>query len=292
MEISSEFVGAKLKPFETEVTWRRAMNFAAAVGDNNPAYFDDERQGGIIAPPMLSVALTWAASECYRTGEEAQGFPHEARKTQVHFTENLVWHRPLRPGDRLIIEGEVVAIVPHLAGTYLVIRFTACDQTGDAVFVEESGAILRGVRCSDAGKGSEGLLPSPSGPGRREPIWEVPIPVSAVAAHVYDGCADISFPIHTSNKFARSVGLPGTILHGTATLAMAAREIVNREAAADPTRLKAMLCRFTGMVLPGTTVTLRVLERVSREGNTGVHFIVLNDQGRRAISNGFAELKT
>lgn len=35
------------------------MNYAAAVGDDNPRCFDDERPAGVVAPPMLAVALTW-----------------------------------------------------------------------------------------------------------------------------------------------------------------------------------------------------------------------------------------
>jgi hypothetical protein len=50
--------------------------------------------------------------------------------------------------------------------------------------------------------------------------------------YVYDGCTNIYFPIHTSVGFARMVGLPDIILQGTATLAYAARELADREAAA------------------------------------------------------------
>ena len=52
-----KYTGGRSKVFETEVTARRAMNYAAALDDGNPRYFDDTRPGGIIAPPMLAVAL-------------------------------------------------------------------------------------------------------------------------------------------------------------------------------------------------------------------------------------------
>ena len=54
MQVSSSYVGSVSNPLEQEITWRHAMNFAAAVDDNNPIYFDDEREGGIIAPPMIA----------------------------------------------------------------------------------------------------------------------------------------------------------------------------------------------------------------------------------------------
>ena len=43
------------------------------------------------------------------------------------------------------------------------------------------------------------------------------------------------------------MGLPGIIHQGTATLAYAVRELVNREARGNPALLKALACRFTGM---------------------------------------------
>ncbi|MEW6110922.1 MAG: MaoC family dehydratase N-terminal domain-containing protein, partial [Thermodesulfobacteriota bacterium] len=62
MKLDTNFAGISLKTYQTEVTWRRTMNYAAAIDDHNPVYFDDEREGGIIAPPMFAVAVTWPIS--------------------------------------------------------------------------------------------------------------------------------------------------------------------------------------------------------------------------------------
>ncbi len=59
MRLTSDFAGSSLKDYQTDVIWRRTMNYAASVGDNNSVYFDDEREGGVVAPPMFSVAVTW-----------------------------------------------------------------------------------------------------------------------------------------------------------------------------------------------------------------------------------------
>ena len=100
-----------------------------------------------------------------------------------------------------------------------------------------------------------------------------------MAPFIYDGCTDIHFPIHTSRKFANDVGLPGIIHQGTATLAYAARELVNREARGNPALLKALACRFTGMVRPGSD------DRTADSGML-VAFDVLNAEGKKAISDG------
>lgn len=286
MEISSRYVGARIGPFDAEATGRRAMNYAAAVGDNNPHYFDDERPDGIVAPPMLSVALTWPIAEKLWDHANVGDFPSEVMTRQVHYTEALTWHRPMRPGDKLRIGGEVAALLPHQAGTYLVVRFLAADTDGKPVFTEHTGALLRGVRCADGGAQS-GEVPEPSrSVSAHAPIWVQNISVDPLAGHVYDGCADIAFPIHTSARFARSVGLPRIILHGTATLSLALRELVNREAGGDPRGVKSLACRFTGMVFPGSTITVQLLRKETRDSEAVLDFAVLNEEGKKAISGG------
>src|SRR5690349_7114867 len=103
MEVVSTYAGSSSKPLQCEVTWRHAMNFAAAVHDQNPWYFDDEREEGIVAPPMLAVALTWPFGQSATTYWDASKFPLDLLVRQVHYTEQIVFDRPLRPGDKLTI---------------------------------------------------------------------------------------------------------------------------------------------------------------------------------------------
>jgi len=291
MELSSRFVGTPLKDYHADIVWRRTMNFAAAVDDNNVCYVDDEREGGIIAPPMFSVAVTWPVLERIWEYIEAEDFPMEVLLTQVHYSEALDFHRPLRPGDRLTVKGQVAAVLPHRAGTRVVVRFDALNQTDEPVFTEHMGALLRGVRCPD-----DGLCPNPIPEGScleesGELLWESRIPIDPMRPHIYDGCTDIVFPIHTSRAFAHQVGLPGTILQGTATLAFAVREVIDREAGGDPLALKSVFCRFTGMVFPGTVIRVQLIGRSAERDGTALHFIVLNQEGQKAVSDGCAFLK-
>ena len=289
MKISSHFVGARLKVYEAAVTWRDTMNYAAALGDPNPFYLDDERPGGIVAPPMFAVAVTWPILENIWEYIEDPNFPRELLLTQVHYTEHLQCYRPIRPGDVLRIQGTIVAIMPHKAGTHIVIRFEAEDRQGSSVFTEHIGAMLRGVRCTDEGRGGEDLPGIPPPPDTGESIWEAAIPIDQCAPFVYDGCTRIHFPIHTSMKFAHDVGLPGRILQGTATLAYAVRELINREGGGDPSAVDSLACRFSGMVLPGSEITVRLLRKVPGRG-TDLFFEVINAEGNKALSDGYMGL--
>ena len=291
MEVSSKYVGSQLRDYETRVTWRDTMNYAASVGDNNPRYFDDERQEGVVAPPMFAVAVTWPIVEKIWDYIEIEDFPREVLLTQVHYTEHLEFHRPVMPGHGLRIKGRIAAILPHRAGTHIVVRFDALDENGAPVFVEHVGAMMRGVECTDEGRGGEDLPANPGHSGNGVPIWDSHIPIDPLAPYVYDGCSNIFFPIHTSVKFARQVGLPGIIVQGTATLAFAVRELINREAGGDPLALRSLACRFTGVVLPGTAIRVLLADRLTLDDGAQLFFAVHNAQGEKAISDGRARLQ-
>jgi acyl dehydratase len=286
MELTSEYVGEFSLPYEVEPSWRRTMNYAAGVGDANALYFDDERPEGIIAHPMMAVALTWDISSDFQRYWPSETFPYDVLAQQVHYTETLIWHRMIRPGERLRIQGELAGIMPHRAGVVMTACYRAVDTRGEPVFTEYVGGMLREVKCVDKGAILEHVPAIPRSPRVDAPVWDTVLPIDPLAAHVYDGCADIAFPIHTSAAFAHAVGLPSTILHGTATLAMALRELVNRELGGDVTRVTQLDAMFTGMVLLDTNITIRLIETNRKDGPLHLAFEVLNADGQRAIRNG------
>lgn len=291
MELSASFVGMELRELEVEVTPRAAMNYAAAVGDANPAYLDDTRKGGIMAPPLFAEALTWKISGRIWEFVEDKKFPTEVLMTQVHYSERLEFHRPVVPGDRLKIKGHVAAISPHRAGTHAVIKYVASGKDGAPAFTSYTGAMFRGVKCDGPSTGLENIPASPQRPDMvGPPSWSSSIHIDPLAAHVYDGCADIHFPIHTSPRFATGVGLPAIILQGTATLALAAKEIVNREADGDPARLKMITNVFSGMVFPGTDINIVLEGEASERDGNGrlLFFSVQNAAGEKVLKKGAA----
>ena len=290
MKLTSEFVGAPLKDYTCTVDARRTMNYAAAIGDAHPAYFDDERPGGIIAPPLFPVALTWPILENITDYLQADAFPREVLLTQVHYSEHLSLHRPVTPGMRLKIQGVIAAILPHRAGTYVVIRFDARDAEGRQIFTEHLGAMMRGVKCADAGKGGEKL---PSVPSRTNEtiLRESRILIDPLAPFIYDGCTNIYFPIHTSVQFAHQVGLPGIIYQGTATLALSVHHLLNQEADGDSRRLTTVFCGFSGMVIPGSSIRVCLTGREETAEATDLFFTVFNAEGKKAIRDGYLRLK-
>src|SRR5207302_8261150 len=92
-----------------------------------------------------------------------------------------------------------------------------------------------------------------------QPRNEIRFHVSANAAHVYTECARIWNPIHTDAAVAAKAGLPGIILHGTATLALAVSRVLEREADNDPQRVRRVAGRFGAMVRMPSQISVRLL---------------------------------
>lgn len=66
----------------------------------------------------------------------------------------------------------------------------------------------------------------------------------------YAGAAEDFNPIHVDAEFARSVGLPGNILHGLYGMGLMARGLVEQLGENDPRRLKRLKLQFRAMGFP------------------------------------------
>jgi acyl dehydratase len=80
----------------------------------------------------------------------------------------------------------------------------------------------------------------------------------------YAGASGDFNPIHIDEEFARSVGLPGRILHGLWTMAQVAR--AQTEAAGGPDRLKRLSVQFRGIGVPEQEVVVTSKVREISEG--------------------------
>jgi acyl dehydratase len=92
-------------------------------------------------------------------------------------------------------------------------------------------------------------------------------------------------PIHLDGDFARSVGLPGVIVHGM--LQMGVMATVAAEAAGGPERLRRLYCRFAGMVVPGDTVTFTA----EPDGAGGLALRAVNQRGEPVLTKSVAEVE-
>jgi len=90
-------------------------------------------------------------------------------------------------------------------------------------------------------------------------------------------------PIHLDDDFARSVGLPGVIVHGM--LQMGVLATVASEDAGGPEHLRRLFVRFAGMVVPGDTVTFTA----GRGAKGKLDLSAVNQRGEPVLTKASAE---
>jgi acyl dehydratase len=266
----------KVGPTAVSVDARWLMAYAAGLGETDPRFYDTLAAGGPLAHPLFPVCYEWPLAQAVR----AKAMSEAVARRGVHAFHDLIVHRPPRAGDSLRVSARIVRVQTLRAGTLVVIRFATTDRSGVAVSTTDHGSIYRGVALD----GAE-VLSAPGETAAADPgavRWQSPVEVPPQLAHVYSECARIYNPIHTDTAVAKAAGLPGIILHGTATLALAVSCVVARELGGDPARVRGVAVRFTGMVpLPS-----RIVVRGRAAGAGGIAFDALGPAEASVLADG------
>jgi acyl dehydratase len=103
----------------------------------------------------------------------------------------------------------------------------------------------------------------------------------------YAGASGDFNPIHIDDEFARSVGLPGRILHGLWSMAQVAR--AQTEAAGGPDKLRRLSVQFRGMGLPEQEVVVTSTVREVRD-DVAVVDAEARQGDTRIVRRGVAEI--
>jgi acyl dehydratase len=259
--LESSIVGTEVRPEGTAIDLRWLMAYNAALGEVSEA-----------AHALFPVCYEWPANRALR---EASGL-QALNERLVHAQHDLVIHRAPRAGDTLHVAGRIVSIAQRRPGAFVVMRMQARGAAGDAVSTTDYGMLYRGVQIQGAERAIDKTEDPPEHGTQLPAVGE--IAVAATAAHVYTECARIWNPIHTEPEYARKAGLPGIILHGTATLALSVSKVIQTM----KTPVRRVRCRFAGMVLMPSTLTVHA----SRVGDA-IAFETRDAQGKTVIERGW-----
>jgi acyl dehydratase len=107
--------------------------------------------------------------------------------------------------------------------------------------------------------------------------------------HRYAGASGDFNPIHIDPDFARSIGLPGSILHGLYSMALVARA-QTEAVGGDPRSPRRLSVQFRGMGRPEEEIVVSATVREASEGRI-VTDAVARQSGKRIIRNAEAELE-
>lgn len=246
-----------------EVTRERIVEYAEATNDPIAAH-----RSGDLAPPVFAIVPVFE-SLLVPAVEVA---PVELIPRVVHGEQDFHFHRPIRPGDKLVSRGKMIGYEGLEKGTRAAILLECRTEEGELVNEQYVTCFFRG---HNAGKRIGELSPG----HKFDDALRQQAPVAKVVQHVdadqtfrYGPAAGDPMPIHLDEEVARDAGLPGIIAHGLCTMAFTSWAVLTEVAGSDVSRLKRLAVRFSKMVLPGDDLETRIWKAGSDGGVTRYAF--------------------
>ena len=274
MALPIEKLGTKYDERTDVIDPERAKAYAAATNDDNPAY-----ESGKYAPPVFGVVPTWDAMGL----AAADMIPPEAFAFVVHGEQDMHFHQPLVPGMTLVTHAEAHSVRVGRSGTRYTARILSDDTDRKPVLEIFSTTFIRGMSDGESGGPEKPDHAMPS--DRGEPVATFTVHVDDDQTYRYRDASGDTMPIHVDDAFAKSVGLPGIIVHGLCTMAMCSQAVVKTVAGGDPSRLKRLAVRFSKPVIPGNDVVTTIYDI-----GDGAFAFEARSEGATVIKDGRAEV--
>jgi acyl dehydratase len=258
----------------------RAVAYAAATNDDNPAY-----TSGKYVPPVFAVVPAFE-----NVGEVgAEVIPPENLLSLVHGEQDIHLHQPLVPGMTLHSRATFLASRAGSTGTRITTRVDSTDDDGELVAEQYFTIFLRGLTDATSAGPDKPNHDFPEELRGTAPVGTVTIHVDDDQTFRYRDASGDMNPIHVDDEIARSVGLPGKILHGLCTMAFTSQAVIKTVAGGDPARLRRLAVRFAANVLPGNDVETTIYDAGERDGRRCYAFEATS-AGATVIKNGWAEV--
>jgi acyl dehydratase len=282
MPLNKVCTGKEFPPATTDVTAEATQKYARAYNDENRAFFDATRPGGIVAPPMFAVVVTWNPTMSAVMDPEAGA----DLLRLVHGEQDMHFLAPIRPGDRITARSKITAIETGATGETMTVELDAANQDGIAVNHSIFTAFIRGGRRRPAE-----LEPrAEESPSRGAPVVTMTQTIDADQTLRYAEASGDRNPIHVDENVAKMAGLGGIIVHGLCTMAFTSKVMIDKLCSEDPTRLRRLRVRFSRPVRPGQAITTRVWSDGERSGRSVYTFETATAEWLKVIRDGVAEV--
>jgi acyl dehydratase len=266
-----------------EVTRERIAEYAAATNDPIAAH-----RAGDVAPPVFGIVPVFDSMMM----PAVDVLPVELIPRVVHGEQDFRFHRPIRPGDRLVSRGKMIGYQGLKKGTRAAILVECRSQDGELVNEQYLTCFVRGYT---ADKSVGELSPEHKFDDtlrERAPLAKVGQRIDDDQTFRYAAASGDPMPIHLDDEVARDAGLPGIIAHGLCTMAFASWALLTEVADSDVHRLRRFAVRFAKMVLPGDDLETRIWLKSAGNGVTAYAFETARggDCGDFVITDGLAEI--
>ncbi|SRR5579885_2744538 len=282
MPLNRDFIGREYPPTAATVTLEALQNYARACNDDNRRYFDPAAPGGIVAPPMFGVVVSWM-SVINAVGDPELGAD---LLRLLHAEQDMEFLAPLRPGDDITTVARVASIEALPGGESMTLEMNSRDRAGAPVLRTLFGIFIRSGR-RDRGATTRAERPGvPAG----DAVLSITQTIDRDQTFRYAEASGDRNPIHVDENVAKMAGLPGIIVHGLCTMAFASRAIIEGLCGGDTARLKRLRVQFSRPVFPGQSITTKVWSSGERAGRSVFVFETYNPDGLAVIRGGIAEV--
>lgn len=279
MPLAVEKLGSSTESVRTTIDPERARAYAAATNDPNEAY-----TSGKYAPPVFGVVPTWDVL----LQANAMVIPPEAMLMVVHGEQDMWFHQPLVPGMELATTATAFNVRVGGSGSRFTSRIEATCN-GEQVLEIFGTTFIRGMSDGESGGPDKPDHAFPDD-ARSRPAGEYTVHLDDDITFRYADASGDRMPIHLDADIAKSVGLPGIIVHGLCTMAVCSQAAVQLACGGDPARLKRLAVRFAKNVLPGNDVVVSLYDAGVADGRAAYAFEA-HSRGDLVISNGRAEVE-
>jgi acyl dehydratase len=272
------------RPADIRATYgaRDCILYALGIGlgmdpmDEGQLRFVTEKS--LLAFPTLATTLGWMG----RLTDPEFGIDE---RMVVLADQRVVLHRPLAPEATLISRPYIKEIIDKGEGNAAIIRTTRdlTMEDGTRVATVEGSALAR--RHGGFG-GKVTQSPPPATIPSRDPDRVCDLPTPPNLAQIFRLTGDTN-PLHIDPDRAEVAGFARPILHGIASLGVAAHAILRTLAGYDPARLAAIEARFARPIFPGETVRTEMWDN----GATVAFRCRTVERGEIAVDNGLATLR-
>lgn len=277
MGLNQALVGKTYEPKTFEVTAEAIEKYARATNDLNERYLAGE---DAVASPIFPIVPAFQFLMEAGMDPELQA----DLMRLVHGEEEHVLHAPIKAGDTLTVHPVIESIEQKETGETFTVKIDVTNQSEAKVAEVRATSFIRG-------SGSGAKKPSAGGSQEaKEIVYEESVKVDDDQTFRYAEASGDSNPIHQDENFAKMAGLPGIILHGMCTMAMATKGAVDGLAGGDPTKVKRVAVRFSKPVLPGQELTTRFWELDASGSSKTYGFETYNPDGQAVIKNGRVEI--
>ena len=284
MPLNKACVGRVFRSPERTLSADEGIAYARATLDTSASVLSGKR-----LPPMLAVnPLIDTAMLACRDPEMGVD-----RLRLVHGEEDIRFFKEILPGESVRPESTVLGVHSKTNGELLVLEHRLL-RANELVVLSRSTYFIRSLTPSRDTPSRTSMIPKSETQSKSKPdvLFTTSLSIPSKLPESYAAASRDFNAIHIDNEYAKKAGLPGCILHGLCTMAIAANQVVHHLAEKDPAQLSRLAVRFSSLVLPEDTLSIQA-HRIESHSDTedGFGLTVLNQRKERVLNKARAYLK-